>query len=327
MTKYKVLKILKQEKNSYVSGEKMSEELGLSRMAISTAVKALRQEGYEIESITNKGYLLKNNPDLLNVVEVEEYLSSPRENIIVFDSIDSTNNYLKENYISLPSGTVVISNEQTAGKGRRGRRFESPKGTGIYLSYLLKPECPPSNVSSVSALAAIATKNAIDKTCGTKVDIKWVNDLVLESKKITGILTEMSVEAESGHIEYLIVGIGINANQKISDFPDEIKEIAGSIYSQTKNKVHRAELSAKLIEELDKLKDEEFKVNKALLEEYKKACISLNKDVRVVRGSEDYTAFSVDINDDFSLEIRLPNGEVKTVSSGEVSVRGLYGYV
>lgn len=327
MTKYKVLKILKSAKGEYVSGEKISNEIGLSRMAISTAVKSLRNDGYEIESITNKGYLLKNNPDILNIVEISENLQYKRDNIIVLESIDSTNNYLKENYNTLPNKTIVVSDEQTMGKGRRGKRFESPKGTGIYLSYLFKPECTPSDVSSVSALAAIATKKAIDLTCNTNVSIKWVNDLVLNGKKITGILTEMSVEAESGHIEYLIVGIGINVNQKQNDFPDELKDIAGSIFSQTGIKTKRAIITAKLIEELDKLANSEFKVNKDLLKEYKNSCISLNKAVRVVCGNENYEAFATDINEDFSLKIKLSTGAEKNVSSGEVSVRGLYGYV
>ncbi|MEI3506310.1 MAG: biotin--[acetyl-CoA-carboxylase] ligase [Anaerotignum faecicola] len=220
MTKDAVLAILRKE-NDYISGEHISRLLGVSRAAVNTAVKALRAEGYEISSSTNKGYHLDAVPNSISAQELAAYLDEARmQTVECLASVDSTNNRLRELALAgAPNGQVVLANEQTQGKGRRGRAFASPQDNGIYLSILFHPDTLPTDIVEITAWTAVATNNAIEEVCGVRAGIKWVNDLVIDRKKICGILTEMSVESESGYIQYLIIGIGINVNGQAEDFP------------------------------------------------------------------------------------------------------------
>ena len=222
MTKDAVLAILRKE-NDYISGEHISRLLGVSRAAVNTAVKALRAEGYEISSSTNKGYHLDAVPNSISAQELAAYLDEARmQTVECLASVDSTNNRLRELALAgAPNGQVVLANEQTRGKGRRGRAFASPQDNGIYLSILFHPDTLPTDIVEITAWTAVATNNAIEEVCGVRAGIKWVNDLVIDRKKICGILTEMSVESESGYIQYLIIGIGINVNGQAEDFPAE----------------------------------------------------------------------------------------------------------
>ncbi len=326
MTKDLVLAILKNS-DTYISGEAISKELGISRAAVNTAVKSLRDAGFVIDSVNNRGYLLKSSPDTLSYGDILAHLSKERmENVKVFDEIPSTNDYARELALSgAPDKTVVISNCQTKGKGRRGRSFASPKGVGIYLSVIFKPDCLPKDTVSVTAQTAVAMCNAINSSCNIMPKIKWVNDLIINQKKICGILTEMGIEAETGHIQYLIIGIGINANHKLSDFPKEIRDFASSIMLETENVVNRAKLAAQMIKELDILRDNMEDIT-AYLNEYKDLSATLNKDVKIISNEDEKIGKAIDINNDFSLKIKYPDGTIKDVSSGEVSVRGLYGY-
>ena len=230
MTKDAVLAILRKE-NDYISGEHISRLLGVSRAAVNTAVKALRAEGYEISSSTNKGYHLDAVPNSISAQELAAYLDEARmQTVECLASVDSTNNRLRELALAgAPNGQVVLANEQTQGKGRRGRAFASPQDNGIYLSILFHPDTLPTDIVEITAWTAVATNNAIEEVCGVRAGIKWVNDLVIDRKKICGILTEMSVESESGYIQYLIIGIGINVNEQAEDFPEEVRHIATSL--------------------------------------------------------------------------------------------------
>ncbi len=318
----RVLAILAREKE-YVSGEDISSRIGLSRAAVNAAVKTLRTAGYEIDSVTNKGYRLVSGPDLLNLGSIGAYLSDERlESIAVLDRTDSTNKVLREMaFDGAPAGQTVIANEQTAGRGRLGRSFFSPGDNGIYLSYLLRPDVAPSEAVSLTAWTAAAMVRAIKKVTGTAPGIKWVNDLYMNGKKICGILTEMSVESETGRIDSIVIGIGINANTAPGDFPDDIREIASSIAAETGNRVSRISLAAAMIEELDKLKADWPHKKDDYLEAYRQYDITCGRDINVISGGSVRPATAVSINDDFSLKVKYPGGKTEDLSSGEVSLK------
>ncbi len=322
MTKDSVLAILAREKN-YVSGEEMSRAIGVSRAAVNAAVKALRSDGYEIDSVTNKGYLLKSGPDNLSNGSVGAHLDQQRmESVLVLDSVDSTNKRLREMaFDGAPDGQVVIANAQTSGRGRRGRNFFSPRDKGIYFSYLIKPDMAPQDAVTLTAWTAVAAMRAISKVSGFTPGIKWVNDLVSGGRKLCGILTEMSVESETGRIDNIIIGIGININNDNSDFPDEIKDIATSIALEAGHAVDRSELAAALIRELDVMRADWPDKKIPYLEAYRQADITCGKEIMVIQGGKTSPAEALMINDDFSLKVKFSDGKVSDLSSGEVSLK------
>lgn len=325
-TKDAVLAYLKRC-DDYVSGESLGESLQISRTAINAAVKALRADGYAISSSTNKGYKLSASPDTITNGELLTLL--PRERVEQIDCLletDSTNNRVRELAVAgAPAGQVVIAESQTAGRGRYGRSFVSPQGKGVYLSILLRPRLVPHvAASTLTAWVAVAIANAVEKACGVRPQIKWVNDLVLGNKKICGILTETTVESETGHIQYIVVGAGVNVNESPRDFPDEVREIATSLYTETGRKFDRARLAAQIIAELDTLAADWPDAKERYLAAYRRDCITVGKSVRLSDGRIGYAQ---SIDDDFGLVVRFDDGTTQSVSYGEVSVRGLYGYV
>ena len=329
MLKDDVLKLISREK-SYISGEAISHKLGVSRAAVNTAVKALREDGYEIESSTNKGYLLINSPDILSKGSVSVHLPDNRNgDLLVFDSVDSTNNVLKDMASKgAVSGTVVIADQQTGGKGRRGRSFASPSGAGIYLSYLFKPDSGFEKISDLTSWTAVAVSDAIRRAYNLDSQIKWVNDLLMNRKKICGILTEVTVEGESGFIDTCIIGIGINVNEE--NFPPEISEIATSISMENGGKKFvRAGLAAEIIKSMDKLA-RNWPQDPYYLERYRELNITTGSKItafpQMTENGQGRTGKAVAINEDFSLKVEFDDGSVENLRSGEVSVRGLYGY-
>ena len=314
MTKDKVLALLKNQ-TDYLSGAWISEQIGVSRMAVSSAVKALREEGYDIASSTNRGYLLKNAPDLLNTGEIMGYLPEGFSgSILCLDSVDSTNRYLKslalngaENY------TVVLSNEQTNGKGRVGRAFSSPKDKGIYLSLLLYPQSLPggflqlSDSPALTACTALAVRNAISSVCSTDIQIKWLNDLMADGRKLSGILTEMSMESESDHVEYVIIGIGINVNQML-----------------TGTKQSGAKLRAALLQEMTAMLSHFPDKLPSYLEAYRAANLTPGRKVTLNGPEGIRSGIAEEIENDFSLRVRLDNGEILKVRGGDLKQEGLY---
>lgn len=328
MTKDEVIAILRQAEG-YVSGEEISQTLGISRAAVNTAVKSLRRDGYDILSSTNRGYLLSGSTDKLNAGELLALLPAERlGSLICLETVDSTNNYLRtlaQN--GAPDGQTVVSNKQTGGKGRLGRSFHSPENKGVYLSMLMRPESLPAETSNITAWVAVAMCSAVEAACGVRPGIKWVNDLVMNGKKICGILTEMSLESETNHIQYLITGIGINANHDEADFPEDIRNIASSIAVETGSKISRAALAREMILALDRLRADWPHEKQKYLSAYRRDCVTLGKEVRFVRNGTEFTAFAEDIDDCFGLVVRFSDGRLESLTSGEVSVRGLYGYV
>ena len=244
-----------------------------------------------------------------------------RGNVLYFDSIDSTNTYLKKQAIlGAPHGTAAIADCQTLGRGRMGRSFQSPGGCGIYLSVLLRPNCPPQDLMHLTCAAAEAMCDAVETTTGLRPGIKWTNDLVVGNRKIAGILTENGLNAQ-GLVDYAIIGTGINCSQQPEDFPPELRSTAGSLAMALGRSVDRAELAARMDAAL-------YSGKERMLSRYRQDCITLGKEVSLVRGAEIRHGTALDIGPQGDLIVRFRDtGEVAPVSSGEVSVRGLYGYV
>lgn len=327
MLRDEVLTILKSQEG-FLSGAEISRRLGVTRMAVSNAVKALRTDGYEIDSVTNRGYLLKKGAGKLTAGEIYAHLpESRRETVRCFDYIDSTNSYLKREAANgAPHGLCAIANAQSAGRGRSGRSFFSAADCGVYLSVLLRPHCPPQNAMTITAHAAVAVCHAIERACGVKTGIKWTNDIVLGARKLCGILTEITMEGETGLIDSVVIGIGVNVNYAPDDFPPEIRDVAGSVYSETGIRADRARLAAEMVMALDEMSAVWSQNPRAWLEEYRKLCVTTGREVRVLRGESERNAFALEVTDDFSLLVRYEDGTEECLNSGEVSVRGLFGY-
>lgn len=328
MGKQEILTMLKRQ-SDYLSGEVISQRLGVSRAAVNKAINGLRQDGYEIESSTRKGYRLLASPDRLTEGEIQPWLHTEHigKPLLCFSEVDSTSNYLKRESHRLPSGTVAVSNYQTEGRGRMGRVFHSPQDKGIYLSVLLKPTVEPIQALNFTAYLAVAVCEGVERATGLRLDIKWTNDLLLAGKKVCGILTEMAIEGECGTLEYIVPGIGLNVNEVTTDFPENIQKIAGSLAMEVGKPLQRGRVAAEIINSFDQMYWDWLHKKGEYLERYRAACITLGKEVQILRpGREPVVAFAEEIDDDFGLVVRYPDGARETVTSGEVSVRGLLDY-
>ena len=249
--------------------------------------------------------------------------------LLCLDSVDSTNNYAKAlaaDKAGFPDGTAIVAEEQTGGRGRLGRSFQSPKGKGVYLTMLWKPDVPPARAVNLTAYAAVAVCDGIEAAVGVRPSIKWTNDIVLGGKKLGGILTEMAVETESGALRYLICGVGINANHAPEDFSDDIRPIATSLAQELGRPVDREKLCASMITAMDKMHADWLSGAGGYWERYRDGCVTLGKPVRLLRGDRTEEAFAEALAPDFGLIVRHPDGTRETVTAGEVSVRGLWGY-
>lgn len=330
MSKEQILAILREAGDAFVSGERISSQLGISRAAVCKQVKALRLAGYQIESVTNRGYHLSGGPDCLSREAILSALGDhPWKDQIDFrDTITSTNTVLKQLAAEgAPDGSVIVAGEQTQGRGRLGRDFVSPKDSGIYLSVLLRPRCTPQELFPVTSLAAIAVSDAAESAAGVPVSIKWPNDLIANGRKLGGILTEISVEWETASVDYLIIGIGINCTQKEEDFPSELRSTATSLAMAGAKQVDRSRLAAAMIQNLSKLDISRMASEPHWLEIYRSRCVTLGKPVRVLQAGRERFGTAIDMDDSFGLIVRFADGSTETVSSGEVSVRGMYGYL
>ena len=244
-----------------------------------------------------------------------------------FDSIDSTNAYLKRIASDgAPDGTVAVAAAQTAGRGRRGRTFQSAAGKGVYLSALLRPQLVAEQLMPLTGLCAVAMCDAVERVCGVRPQIKWTNDLVLNGKKLCGILTELGME--NGALSYVIVGVGINVSQQKEDFIGEVKDLATSLERELHREVSKSELAAAMIAALDTLYDDLRRGNTVdYVERYRRDCVTLGKEVQLLWQDVHEKVFALDVDEQFGLVVRRENGTIDTIRTGEVSVRGLYGYV
>lgn len=317
--KEKILAILKST-NGYISGEKISEILGISRAAVWKHIKSLKENGYKIESVTNKGYLLVSAPDIITKTGIETGLVTDfiGRNIYIYDETDSTNNCAKNNS-NAPDGSVFIAEVQTHGKGSRGRGWTAERGIGIWHSLLLKPDISPLEVSQITLVAGLAVCKAV----GINSMIKWPNDIVINGKKICGILTEMS--AEINMVNYVVCGIGINVNTP--NFNGELADRATSMYIESGKKYTRNKIISKLLNEFEyyykKFLSEGLG---SIIDEYKKNCITLGRDVNLIFNKKEVRGKAIDVDENGALIVETADGTI-SVNSGEVSVRGIYGYI
>lgn len=324
--KAEILKMLR-ETDSYVSGQELCNKFGVSRTAVWKAINQLKENGYEIEAVQNKGYHLLSAPDIMDKTELESIHATEWAGceIYYFDSIDSTNTKAKElAEEGHPSGTLVVADRQTAGKGRRGRSWESPTGIGIFMTLMLKPEINPNNASMLTLVAAMATTRAIRRVTGVPAMIKWPNDIVMNGKKVCGILTEMS--AQFDYINHIVIGIGINVHNE--DFPEEIAQTASSLYLESGQHIHRASLIEAFLEEFEDVYAEYLKTEdmEGLMKEYDAMLVNRGRQVRVLDPKEPFEGKAMGITKKGELIVDTWESR-KLVSSGEVSVRGIYGYV
>lgn len=321
-----IIKVILNSGEKFISGEELSKKLGISRTAIWKHINILKQEGYNIESVNKKGYRLVSSPnDLLSPQNLYHNLTTDviGNNIIHLKSIDSTNNYLKKIANDVLEGTVVISEEQTKGKGRLGRVWESKSADGIWMSILLKPEMLPYKAPFTTLIAGAAIVKALNNL-NVPVKIKWPNDIILNNKKLSGILTELSAEIE--RVNYIIVGIGMNVKNLY--FEDELKEKATSLYKENYY-LSRVEVVSNIICEFERLYINYIERNdkKEVLSICKEYSAILNKEVYIIKDNKKELVKCIDINEDGNLIVRDMNNSIHEILSGEVSIRGIEGYI
>lgn len=324
--KEEILGYLKEQKD-FRSGEEISKKLGVTRAAVWKAIKKLQADGYRITSSTKKGYKLIESPNLVTPHEISEILNTKvlGKKIYYFEEVGSTNNEAKALCREWPEeGTLVIAEKQSGGKGRLGRTWESPSKTGIWMSLVLCPEIMPQYASQITLIAGLGMCEAIKDITGLEAKIKWPNDIVVNGKKICGILTEMSAQVEA--IDYIVVGIGVNVN--MTSFPEELP-YASSLALEGGKSYSRREIVARFLQIFEK--DYEAYKQKpdleAIIGRYEANCITLHQMVKIISRNEEMIAKAEKINKDGTLVIKMTDGTVKQISSGEVSVRGLYGYI
>lgn len=325
--KEEILRLLRSA-DGYISGQELCNRFGVSRTAVWKAINQLKEAGYEIEAQQNKGYKLMAAPDLMTEAEIKSLMHTDwvAKEVLYFDTIDSTNTKAQElAEKGYPSGTLVVADKQESGKGRRGRSWVSPSGTGIFMTLMIKPDINPNNASMLTLVAALAVAKAVTSVTGEEAMIKWPNDIVVNSKKVCGILTEMN--AQFDYINHIVVGIGINVHNE--SFPEEISQMASSLMIEAGGKrFHRAQIIAETMSYFEQYYDTFLKTQdlSALVREYDELLVNRNKSVRVLDPKEPFDGKAMGIT---------PKGELivdtwesrKLVSSGEVSVRGIYGYV
>lgn len=320
---YRILELLRRQEG-FLSGEDIGRELSITRAAVWKGIKKLREEGYEIEAVTNRGYRLTNPETMYNKRELEQGLKTKTmgQTIYFYEETDTTNNRARELALEgAPEGTLVVAEKQTAGRGRRGKVWESPLGTGIWMSLVLRPQIAPTEASVLTLLCGLATAEAIEAETGLSAGIKWPNDILINGKKAVGILTEM--DCEMSEVHFVIPGIGINVNT--ASFPSEIADIATSLYLECGKTVSRRRLVHKVLERLEEHYETFLRTGSfaAMLEDYRKHCITLGKEVHVL-GREPFFAEALDITPEGELLVRrADNGKEEVVFSGEVSIRGV----
>lgn len=250
-----------------------------------------------------------------------------RDSIHWFNTIDSTNTQARAMAAAgAPHGSVLIADSQSAGRGRLGRVFQSPPGSGIYMSVILRPHCSPAALMHLTCAIAVAMCDAVEDTLGFRPGIKWINDLVYDRKKLAGILTELSIDPKTGLVDYAIVGIGINCNQSAQDFPPELQHLACSSRMACGRPIDRSRLAAEMIRALEKMSRTLLDEQDFIMARYREDCVTIGADIAVIRGDERQYGRALDINNDGSLLVSFADGHTASVNSGEVCVRGLYGY-
>lgn len=318
--KEKIKIIFESRKGEYISGEELAAEAGCTRGAVWKAVKSLEAEGYRIDAVTNKGYCLTSENDIISEEGIRKYLETDCiSDIHVYRTVDSTNLVMKKIAAEgAKEGTLVVSGEQSAGRGRLGREFFSPPDSGIYMSILLRPSMEASDAIRITTAAAAATSETIERITGKKTGIKWVNDIYTENRKVCGILTEASFNIEFGGFEYVVPGIGINVYEPEGGFPDEILGVAGAVLKDrvfdTRNKIIAgiAESFMKYYSDIN---------SGSYFESYEKRLMWKGRKINVISPSGTVPAVLKGVDRECRLIVEYENGETGIVSSGEISIR------
>ena len=319
-TKERVLELLKKNSGSHLSGEQIAELLGISRTAVWKAVKQLRTEGYDINAQTNRGYMIGQKTDILTLSGIKQHLDSSLSipEIKLLDKVDSTNNYLKQSVVpeKEKDGFIVIAGEQTEGRGRFGRKFYSPSGSGIYMSLLLRPEgCTIQKSVKYTTMAAAAVCVALEGLTEDRPGIKWVNDIYINGRKVCGILTEGSADLESGFLDHAVLGIGLNVYDPENGFPDEIEGIAGGVFHTRKTDMKNRIVSG-ILNNFYSL----YSNDKDYADKYRQRSMILGKTVNMSFGGKTKQIRVIDIDDDCALIAMDENGKKHRYTGGEVSI-------
>jgi len=330
MHKHDILQMILAQKGEYLSGQQISDRIGISRAAVAKYIRQLESDGFVFEARTRQGYRLTGLPDRLSLPVIQNLLtpSAAACPIEVHDEVDSTNLVAKRLAIGgAVHGTCVLAERQSAGRGRFDRSFYSPPGSGVYLSMVLRPELPVQRLMVLTAFTAVAVCDAIEQVASLRPQIKWTNDIVWSRQKLCGISTETSMESETGRVQYAVIGIGINCNQRREDFPAELQNVATSLLAATGKRLDRNALAAAVISRICDMCSRGLESERGIwLSQYKKDCMTVGQEIRVVRGSEQRRGTALDLDDNAALVVRFEDGSVETVNAGEVSVRGMYGY-
>lgn len=324
--KDQLLRYFVQHSHDHISGEQLASQLGVSRAAVWKAIQELKNDGYEFSAVTNKGYRLETGRDILSLAGISSYLpDSLSSHIQFYDELESTNKTAKLLALEgAPHGTTVVAVKQTGGKGRRGRSFTSPSG-GIYLSIILRPSEMAVSLDGallITSATAVAISQAISEVCGLEVSIKWVNDLYFRGKKICGILSEGVADLESGGLDCIVVGAGINFATPEQAFPEDIRSIAGSLYDDVDSiplGVNRNRLAAAIIEKM--LSRSIGLEQRTFLDEYRRRSFLIGQQVLVLSNDTQIPATVLSIDDDCHLVVRHVDGTVEHIGTGEVSIR------
>lgn len=321
-TKEQILDLFEKNKGEYFSGEEIAERLSVSRAAVWKAVNGLRSEGYHIDAVQNKGYSLSVETDILSAQGIQKYLRPVCDciELDVLPTLDSTNTMAREKAeAGAPEGYTIIANSQMNGRGRSGRSFYSPSDTGIYMSLLLRPRnYSAGQAARLTTMAAVATCEAIENVSGEKAQIKWVNDIYVAGKKVSGILTEASIGLESGLLEYAVLGVGINVSPPNGGFPKELEDVAGAVFdgaqSDGKNRL-AAEFLNCFMAYYFMLPKADYAAN------YRSRSLVLGKEIHVIFPDGAKKALALDVDEECHLIVQYEDGKIENLSSGEISVK------
>lgn len=321
-TKEQLLILLENNKGVFFSGEDIAEKLSVSRTAVWKAVKNLRNEGYNIHAVQNKGYSLSIETDIISEHGIRKYLKPICSNIVldIIPTLNSTNEKVREKAIAgVAEGYTVIALNQTNGKGRRGRSFYSPSDTGLYMSLLLRPyQYSARQATKLTTIAAIAACEAIEKVSGETAEIKWVNDVYVEGKKVSGILTEASIALENGFLEYAILGIGINVSPPKDGFPHNLDNVAGTIFRKPQGD-GKNKLAAEFLNSF--MTYYSTPENQNLVDNYRKRSFVIGRKIQVISVDSCKLATALDIDDNYCLVVEYEDGKIEHLFSGEISVK------
>ena len=319
-TKDRVRELLERSPGAFISGAHIAEELGVSRNSVWKAVKALRNDGFEIESVTKRGHRLIASPSTFDAASIARLIDDPQIIIDFHDCVSSTNTVAKQlAEEGAPQGTLVVANSQSAGRGRQGRSFFSPQDTGVYFTLVLRPRFAVEDVALITSFAACCLADAIDENTSKHAQIKWVNDVYLRGRKVCGILTEAAVDFESSGLHYAILGIGINLRAPEGGFPPEIAGVAGALFHDEVPPGARARLAAGILNRF-------FAYYSALprrdyMEAYRQRSLLTGLEVTYTQGSQSGEGLVLGVDEEARLLLRLPDGQERAFSAGEVQIK------